>query len=75
MAKVMTVYLSNEELRDLERFCTQNNCSQYGALKMALKELLHQSVKEEKEVKEKDESGKSGSGTEERRPGTIKVSY
>ena len=40
MGKIVTIYLSNEEARDLRDFCDENQCTQYSALKTAVKHLL-----------------------------------
>jgi len=37
---IVTIYLSNEEARDLQDFCDENQCTQYSALKTAVKQLL-----------------------------------
>jgi len=39
MAKLATIYLSDQEARTLARFCEKNRCSQYSAIKTAIKEL------------------------------------
>jgi hypothetical protein len=44
MGKVVTIYLSDEETRDLKDFCDTNRCTQYGALKTAVKQLLYTSM-------------------------------
>jgi hypothetical protein len=40
MGKVITVYLSDEETRHLKDFCDENQCTQYSALKTAVRQLL-----------------------------------
>ena len=44
MGKVVTIYLSDKETRDLKTFCDENRCTQYGALKTAVKQLLYTSM-------------------------------
>jgi hypothetical protein len=44
LGKVVTIYLSDEEVISLKDFCDENQCSQYSALKTAVKELLHKPV-------------------------------
>ena len=44
MAKIVTIYLSDEEARELKTFCEENTCTQYSALKTAVKQLLFKSV-------------------------------
>jgi predicted transcriptional regulator len=39
MGKLATIYLSDEEARTLARFCEENRCTQYSAIKIAIKEL------------------------------------
>jgi hypothetical protein len=41
MGKVVTIYLSDDEARGLRDFCDENQCTQYSALKTAVKQLLH----------------------------------
>ena len=41
MGKVVTIYLSDEEARDLKGFCDENRVTQYNALKTAVKQLLY----------------------------------
>jgi hypothetical protein len=41
MGKVVTIYFSDEEAQDLKDFCDENRCTQYSALKTAVKQLLH----------------------------------
>jgi len=44
VAKIVTIYLSDEEARELKTFCEENTCTQYSALKTAVKQLLFKSV-------------------------------
>ena len=48
MGKITSIYLTDEEAKQLEKFCEKNQCTQYSALKTALRELLSTSIKEEK---------------------------
>jgi Holliday junction resolvase len=54
MAKIVTIYLSNEEAKELQEFCNENQCTQYSALKTAVKELLSKPMYLEEEILEKD---------------------
>ena len=40
MGKMVSIYLTDEEQNALKRFCEENHCTQYSALKTALKELV-----------------------------------
>jgi len=40
MGKIVTVYLTDDETKNLTRFCEENACSQYTAIKTGL-ELLN----------------------------------
>jgi len=40
MGKITSIYLTDGEAKKLEKFCEENQCTQYSALKTALKELL-----------------------------------
>ena len=53
MAKVITIYLSGEEVKALEKFCDKNNCSQYATLKTALKELLYKPAEAQENKEQK----------------------
>ncbi len=46
MGKIVTVYLSDEEAKDLKTFCDDNRCTQYSALKTAVKELISKPIEE-----------------------------
>jgi hypothetical protein len=50
MGKIVTIYLSDDEARNLKDFCDENQCTQYSALKTAVKQLLSGPVQTEKEV-------------------------
>jgi len=41
MGKVVTLYLSDEETRHLKDFCDENQCTQYSALKTAVRQLIY----------------------------------
>ena len=45
MGRIFTVYLSDEESLQLKSFCDENQCTQYSALKTAVKELLSKPIK------------------------------
>jgi len=57
MGKITSIYLTEDEAKQLEKFCEENECTQYSALKTALRELLLKPVKENKApaVDEKEE--------------------
>jgi len=40
MGKITSIYLTDAEAKKLEKFCEENQCTQYSALKTALRELL-----------------------------------
>ena len=40
MGKVTTVYLTDEEVAELKKFCEDNNCTQYSAIKTASREIF-----------------------------------
>ena len=40
MGKITSIYLTDGEAKQLEKFCEENQCTQYSALKAALRELL-----------------------------------
>ena len=44
MGKITTIYLTNEEAEELAKFCNENGCSQYSAMKTALKQLLSRPI-------------------------------
>jgi len=46
VGKITSVYLTDEEVVELKKFCEENKCTQYSALKTALKELLHKPMEE-----------------------------
>ena len=47
MGKITSIYLTENEAKQLEKFCEENQCTQYSALKTALRELLSTPIKEE----------------------------
>ena len=49
MGKIVTIYLSDEETRDLKEFCDENQCTQYSALKTAVRQLLSKPIQWEEE--------------------------
>ena len=48
MGKITSIYLTDEEAKRLEKFCDENQCTQYSALKIALQELISKPLKESK---------------------------
>lgn len=56
MGKIVTIYLSDEEVRDLRDFCDENQCTQYSALKTAVKQLLSKPIQWEEEEDTPEES-------------------
>ena len=44
MGKIVTIYLSNDEARRLQEFCDANKCTQYSALKTAVKQILSEPI-------------------------------
>ncbi|MCW4037875.1 MAG: hypothetical protein NWF13_03970 [Candidatus Bathyarchaeota archaeon] len=55
MGKVTSIYLTDEEASELKRFCEENQCTQYSAIKTGLRELLAKPKTESKEVNQTDE--------------------
>jgi len=51
MAKVVTIYLSDEEETALRRFCEDNQMSMYQATKLAIKETLCKALKQPEQTK------------------------
>lgn len=49
MGKITTIYLTDKENAELKKFCDENQCTQYSALKTALRELLNQPLIEREE--------------------------
>ena len=47
MGKITSIYLTEEEAMQLEKFCEENQCTQYSALKTALREMVSRPIKEE----------------------------
>jgi hypothetical protein len=45
MGKIVTIYLSDRESSELKAFCDENQCTQYSALKTAVRELLSKPTK------------------------------
>jgi len=40
MGRITSLYLTDDESAELKKFCDENQCTQYSALKAALRELL-----------------------------------
>lgn len=55
MGKLATIYLSDEEARTLTRFCEENRCTQYSAIKIAIRELTAERAKSNTEKTTKTE--------------------
>jgi hypothetical protein len=49
MGKITSIYLTDEEAAELKKFCEENQCTQYSALKAVLRELLSKPMKEEED--------------------------
>ena len=47
MGKITSIYLTEREAKQLEKFCEENQCTQYSALKTALRELLLKPAQED----------------------------
>lgn len=52
MGKLTSIYLTGKEATELKKFCNENQCTQYSALKTALRELLSNPVKKTEIVEE-----------------------
>ncbi len=52
MGRITSIYLSDEEAKQLKRLCEDNQCTQYSALKAAIRELLSMPIEEETTVPE-----------------------
>ena len=52
MGKIVTVYLSDDEVKDLKIFCDENRCTQYSALKTAVKELISKPIEKPEDKQE-----------------------
>lgn len=51
MGKMTSIYLTDEEATELKRFCEENQCTQYSALKSALREIISKPVRaDEQEI-------------------------
>ena len=46
MGKITSIYLTDKEVVELKKFCEENQCTQYSAMKTALRELTSKPVKE-----------------------------
>jgi len=40
MGKLTSIYLTDDEAAKLKKFCDENQCTQYSALKTAIRELM-----------------------------------
>jgi Holliday junction resolvase len=49
LGKIVTIYLSDDEARDLKEFCDESRCTQYSVLKTAVRQLLYRPVQVEEE--------------------------
>ena len=49
MGKIVTIYLSDGEARDLKEFCDENQCTQYSALKTAVRQILSKPIQQDEE--------------------------
>ena len=58
MGKVTSIYLSDEEVTELKKFCEKNQCSQYAVLKMALRELLFEPHPKREDTGEREKKEK-----------------
>jgi Holliday junction resolvase len=67
MGKIVTIYLSDQEVHDLKEFCEENRCTQYSALKTAVKQLLFEPIqwKEEDRLVETVEESTEDYATDE----------
>jgi hypothetical protein len=50
LGKIVTIYLSDDEARDLREFCDESRCTQYSVLKTAVRQLLYRPVQTEEEM-------------------------
>ena len=75
MGKIVTVYLTDEETKSLTRFCEENGCSQYTAIKTGLRELLSRPIPKETTTEEQEKTKtdpSTGTATEKPKPSTIR---
>ena len=56
MGKMVSIYFTDREADDLRRFCEDHSCTQYSAVKTALRELLLKPVGGKQQVVNDDES-------------------
>ncbi|EMR73924.1 hypothetical protein MCGE09_00422 [Thaumarchaeota archaeon SCGC AB-539-E09] len=47
MGKIVTIYLSDKEADELKKFCDENQCTQYSALKVTVKQILSEPMQRE----------------------------
>ena len=50
MGRIVTIYLTDAESVELKDFCDENQCTQYSALKTAVRELLSKPLKKAEEM-------------------------
>jgi hypothetical protein len=50
MGKITTIYLTDNESIRLKKFCDENQCTQYSALKTAVKELISKANQSTSEI-------------------------
>jgi hypothetical protein len=53
MGKITSIYLNDEETTELKKFCEENACSQYKAIKIAMKELFSKQTNKQTETEKK----------------------
>jgi len=71
MGKVVTIYLTDEETTGLRKFCEENACSQYAAIKTGLRELLSRPLPKETAT-EIQEKTKAETAPEKPKPSIIR---
>ena len=49
MGKMTSIYVTDEEAVELKKFCEDNQCTQYSALKSARREIVSKSVREDQQ--------------------------
>ena len=50
LGRIVTIYLSDDEARDLKELCNESQCTQYSVLKTAVRQLLYRPVQTEEEM-------------------------
>jgi Holliday junction resolvase len=48
MGKMTSIYLTDEEAAELKKFCSENQCTLYSAVKTAIRELVFAPLPEKK---------------------------